>query len=483
VKSKYFLIALLFSLLSIQANNVTSKSFFSTLPVYQSYSPIHRSAINWPQRSKKGKNNLFLNITGFGGASTNKTDLMKYFGINNKETLTITEDNTPSNRSDILAWNFNIATTGANFKSTLKFEPKQKFSGFAISGRLYVKEKLWVEGIMPIVKVENNMNLTETVITPGGATRTTAGTFLFDNTATYVGNMQEAFKQTGMKYGKINRKQNKTGIADIEFKVGYDSILTEKCYWTMYGGLIVPTSNKPNAEYIFEPIYGNGQHAGFMLGNEFGYEVTKNDTYGIWVHGMIHGQYLFSNTQKRSFDLQGKPWGRYLSVYTSSTVLPTNNVTWGINHLTQDVKVSPRSTRALSASFNIKYKEKTYLELGYAYTYRQAEEVALKEKWSKTIGIANSTLVAAETATGRSIGHDINGSTDGAYLPITESDLDLSSAAHPTVFSFTGYASITRKLHYHDFPLVTALGASYEAGADNTTLKRWTVWGKLGGSF
>ena len=56
-------------------------------------------------------------------------------------------------------------------------------------------------------------------------------------------------------------------------------------------------------------------------------------------------RYLFSNHQVRSFDLIGKPWGRYMSTYKTSeeaafaqTTLNENSGTSGINVFTQCVR-------------------------------------------------------------------------------------------------------------------------------------------------
>ena len=236
----------------------------------------------------------------------------------------------------------------------------------------------------------------------------------------------------------------------------------------------------------------------------------------------ITAQYLFSNTQKRSFDLQNKPWSRYIELYENlaqaeeafgfdmNMLQRIYFASPGINTLTRDVKVDPGFN--ISSNFSLIYepyssKNGFNVEAGYNFYARESECLKLKNKCTLNAAIkdhvgrgltnavrdmtgdklinearlCSNILEPLDTLPNNVIETIRTNFNDGKLLT---DNLDLSSAAHPCVLSHTLYGSIGYQWVTACFPLNGSIGGSYEfSGNNNAAMDRWLVWGKLGVSF
>ena len=136
----------------------------------------------------------------------------------------------------------------------------------------------WFEGSLPIERVQNHVILTEIIENDGGGPALNPdGTVQIglDNSPR-VDSMTAAFAQCNWSYGRIpNRKITKWGVADIELKIGYNSIDCEACGMNSYLGIVVPTGTRVRGKVLFEPIVGNNHHLGVMIGNSMSVELWK----------------------------------------------------------------------------------------------------------------------------------------------------------------------------------------------------------------
>ena len=48
--------------------------------------------------------------------------------------------------------------------------------------------------------------------------------------------------------------ESKTGVADIEFKVGYEWIQEEPFHLESYLGILIPTGNKPSGQFFLSQL-------------------------------------------------------------------------------------------------------------------------------------------------------------------------------------------------------------------------------------
>ena len=111
--------------------------------------------------------------------------------------------------------------------------------------------------------------------------------------------------QDPMRYGKISPcPLTKRGVADLHLFVGYDFVSRETSHAGLNLRIVIPTGNRPNGEYLFEPIIGNGRHVelgvGFT-GHTLVWESSGDQELTFWTTLTLH--HLFRARQCRSFDL------------------------------------------------------------------------------------------------------------------------------------------------------------------------------------
>jgi hypothetical protein len=425
-----------------------------------------------------------LRVVAFAGATTNSEDITKYFLPFNQTTLRVreglaatTNPNVNSGAHDIVAQNFNIANKNDSFVSDLAFKPKQTRAGVSFSGHLQWNDKWWIAFSAPIIHVKNTLDMVETVTFDGNTATTALG---FDS-STPSRNMVDAFKAAGMKYGKIDGSQKETRLADITISLGYNFRTEKDYYLQQYFGLSLPTGNKPKAVYLFEPIVGNNKHFTLQMGTLFGMHLGKALHRNWWVKAKAQTTYLAPNTQKRSLDLAGKPWSRYIAIYATEAkrVAETTALieqTWGINHLTQDVRVSPHFSHIFQIALNSVCTRNYIGTFGYRANIRQAETVELKNSWAQGPQVSNLDGGLAEVNPARGINNMYESFADGTetYF-ITEDQLDLAGAAHPFSADHTFYLLLSKPYDREKGRIFVEGGINYTFGSNNATPHRWEL--------
>ena len=356
--------------------------------------------------------------------------------------------------------------------------------------------------------------------------------------ATPPANAEEAFRQSAWKYGKMGCQQSVTRLADIELAFGYQWLCSDCASNNWYVGIIIPTGNKPCAEYVAPAVVGNGQHVGLMCGSSLELMLSENECRSVWYRLDTNSRYLFNNTQKRSFDLKGNEWSRYMMVwenqeaYTAAlavvnTIIPgattagtltgqaDRNYTPGINVFTADMKVTPRFQFRLNQAVYFQ-SEKFKAELGWNIFARSKECVKFACSWDSKPAFADSSFIsgvglnnnrtiyndaqtmsvnqapnlfngngAAENVINLA-GNDINTTaTQGLYenFAITQDQVNLDSAATPAAILNTPYATLGYTWGCGDHKPVVSVGGQYEFSTGNNTLNQWMVWGKFEFAF
>jgi hypothetical protein len=126
-----------------------------------------------------------------------------------------------------------------------------------------------------------------------------------------IGDMQES-----LAYGKIACKsRNKTKFADIQTCLGYNILIDDRYRLGCGLHVSVPTGNKPEVKYIFDPIVGNGHHwelgADFTAGGTLWQSCNEDHQVQLFLSATV--SHLFKSTQKRSFDFKKNGAGsRYI---------------------------------------------------------------------------------------------------------------------------------------------------------------------------
>lgn len=493
MKYRIYALALLLLHASSQAENISGKSVFVDFVNYDLYSTTgYNLIVN--QQHEKGHvlNEPEVLLSLFYGESTNHADLNKYFLFDNKTELVVKE-NIPTTAvaelsQDLFSQDFNLQTFAGNYHSILKFKPKQTSLGFVISARYPFHERYWVSIDLPFLHLNQNLNLEEIRISDES---TAYGTRNFKEsngnatreTLTPQVNMYEAFRQPGLEYGRIDGAQKKDGLADIKIHVGRNAYNREDLFVSQYVGIIIPTGNRRTAKYMWEPIVGNGHHVGVDWGNTTHICMHEASLCNWWITNALTGQYLFENTQKRSLDLFNGPWTRYLAMYKDASARSANTLTFGINSMTQDVKINPGVAFHMATQLSL-VGENWNINFGIINRFRQAEEIELAEQWKLGPMIANIAPVAGAVVPSRKMGRAFNstamiaGGGTPADLFIQESDINLLSAAHTNVFANTLHASVA---YFNDgqYSQNYEIGGSYDVSRQNTGIERWSLFGKV----
>ena len=295
----------------------------------------------------------------------------------------------------------------------------------------------------------------------------------------------------------------KNGVADWRFTFGYNAYMSEKFHVGFGVTGAAPTGNRPNGEFFFEPMIGNGKHwefgAGFS-GRALLWEADGIQEFSLFAD--LNLTHLFKSCQRRSFDFCFNGFGsRFILLkqfdtagnYTG-TILPAINVT----SLCCDVSVAIQFE--LLAMFGYTYKGFEF-DIGYNGWIRSHEKICLKDcipdrtyalkgiqDVASLIGGLNDLTQSTATLHGNPL--DDQGLVVDPDSPIFIStcDLDLESAASPLV--------ITHKLFFHIgygwqessddwFVPFIGLGSSIEFQGindpqsrqpDNLTLNQWALW-------
>lgn len=509
---RYFLFVLFlyFANIFCATSYVSSKSYFSVTPLFRPTMPEMVTVMHDKIEEEYPRNKI--DVIFLGSVSGKECDIAKYFLPNKKTELVAAELGAQSAKdgtADIIANYFNVLTStplttssedtinnlfsSYTFESRLKFKPKQKMFGAAFRYRRHLSEftnkGYWVEFTIPFVYVKNDLGMTEEIIHSGGPNGNNPSV-----PTGFVGTMTAAFKQDTWRYGQINGAQKKKGIADIYARLGYDYVKEPTHHLATFFGIVIPTGDKPNGEFLFEPVVGNGGHLGIFFGASAGFRIWCKSNKSIYWRLDTNGSVLAENTQNRSFDLKNKPWSRYMWVYLNSTTTGTKA---GINKFSEMVKVDPGASRDLNTAFVFDV-DCLKVEFGYHFFAKEPEKVKLGVCWNNGIAIAAITqptsgsnseyIVSGKSRNNASINqyarvpNDMDANGNEIYKDLTDDDFDLESAAHPGTISNALYADFNYNFGSRKNKYVKA-GGAYEFSSNNTSLTRWYAWFRFGVDF
>lgn len=515
---KFFILILVISSSFISAEYITSHSFFSVRPHFLVGSPERISLFRNNLLQERTKHRAAFEAVFYGSRTSTEgsTKLGKYFlppaSIDN--CLNIREYNSakqladPSNSEDfniqknIEARNFNIMTKRESFKSRVCIKPTRSVEGIGFVYKQSLKfnkdntTEWYLELSLPIEHVRNNMNLKERIIDNGGGPNLAE---IGLNGAPHVGSMIKALDQKSWKHGKISKYPlEKYGAADLNIILGYNYHTAPHAQLSSYFGLIVPTGNKPSAKYMFEPVIGNGHHLGVVTANSIGFSLYNRFGWEVKFRSEMVASYLFNNYQNRSFDLIGKPWGRYLATYKNGVQAAQANKTRsissgtsGIDMFTGCFKIYPHFYSVFNTAFLFDrsfYHTDITVELGYNLYVRQAENAELI-KYGKFNSVAIQGINGAGTTSlARNIRQNFPQAFvtfDENYLSLSTPEIDIDSVVHPATISNTFYGVLGYSGEYKYGTLTGGLGGSYEFTQVriNNAINRWMAWFKLISTF
>ncbi len=199
-----------------------------------------------------------------------------------------------------------------------------------------------------------------------------SGNYLF-------GDMQQPWE-----FGRFSPcAQTKVRLADIDLILGWSYYLNPISHFSGYLQVVAPTGNKPNSEFIFEPIIGNGKHweaGGGISGHLVLWSKDCDQSLAMYIEGNV--THMFANTQCRSFDFcSNGPLSRYSLLkefkLQDSGYEYTGNLINAINFTTRSADVSVSVKGDVSAK--LAYRSDCWnVDVGYNFYGKTEECIKLK---------------------------------------------------------------------------------------------------------
>lgn len=488
--------SLLIVALTLSAQNVgayTNKTFMQ--PRNQALVNLPLIKTTWCERIGAKLEDRFggnLEVVGFYGQNTNKSDTGKYFGVTEKNQfnlLTAANANTISasvlDPAYIIHWfnasAYTAAADGAGL--TLKLDPESTHYGVDLAYHQDLSKivnGLYLMVILPIQHVENDPKLSITELRAGAPiSRDNLINYfkgIYEQTNAGASNAQEK-----LQYGKINGKHSATGVADIDVTLGYNFLKKETYHMGINLGISIPTGKEPTGEYMFEPLYGS-KHFGLGGGLHAGARIWGDEEHNFKLAFAANYRYLFQASEKRTLGLKDRNWGQYY-LLNKAALVNTLLLKPAANVLTQNVDVTPGSQ--LDGILGLAYNKGGFtVDLGYNMYFKESESVKIKDAWNETTyGIAarnwdHGTAIGAGDA---GLCDDNKALNAGGY--ITKADLKTSNAATDSQFTHSIYGGLGYAFKNWEYPLMLGLGGKYEFASKNSALEGWQGWIKAGLSF
>ena len=275
----------------------------------------------------------------------------------------------------------------------------------------------------------------------------------------------------GLKFAKMpNCDRTHTGFAELRAELGWNFLQDEDYSLGLGLHVAAPTGNKRKAQYVMQPVVGNGNHwelGGTIHGNYvFWRSEDEEKHFGFYADAVI--THLFKANEQRTFDLKNKDNSRYMlaskftntvtnklagrtTAGTSATGLTAaasqfaNEYAPVANLTTTDVKVSVGVQADVTAMFNFTSRGFSW-DLGYNFWGRSCENIscpdacdpcntdsifltANKDTWAlkgdaRMFGFAGVTsapitLDDAQALSATQSGADIHKGTNAAFVDAT----------------------------------------------------------------
>lgn len=234
------------------------------------------------------------------------------------------------------------------------------------------------------------------------------------------GNYEFGDMKTPWDYGKWKfNGQSKTRLANIDLFIGDDIIREKKFHVGLFLKTSAPTGNRPDPEFIFNPVVGNGHHWEFGggLDSHWTFYNYDDECFQLYLTGSI--THLFKDTQWRTFDFKtaevssGQCLSGALSRYILLEELNSNNEYNGniinaVNYTTREIKSSFGIQG--DATFRLQWRNNNWaVGLGYNVFGRSAES------------LSGSSFAPADSVKGKNYGiKGTNGTCARVYSTIEE---------------------------------------------------------------
>ena len=422
-----------------------------------------------------GKHKLFggcMQVTPFYRVSTNGTEIGKYFGWSNNNTISIDPALTGKHFSSFELIHNPNDLSSLYLRGTIELSPKQKIYGIHINYLQEIFKNFYFNAIIPVVHVSNSMKPKVNDILKATIDGNRKGILHYFSGE--ISQEDNPSKQEALHYAKISGYRSKTGIADLELLLSYKFTRDENYYLRPMVSVVLPTGNRTNGEYLFEPVLGNGKQWGVGCGIDAMFTLYDKNYTKIDLTCAYNIKHFVSNTQKRTIGFRSDglnkvyAWSQYrmLGEDGIAGVFPAANV------LTRDVKVRQGILFDCDINFNV-YHNNWLFNLGYNYFSRSDESVSVKswddDKYARAAWDYKTTSPFL-----------ISNCQEGA---IQKSMLNVAAAATPASITHKIYGILSYTFASARTPFFIGIGASGEFAQENSALQGYELYARLGFSF
>jgi hypothetical protein len=436
--------------------------------------------------SKKGDVLGGIQVIPFYQKSISLAKTARYFLINGKNCLLVSGD---ANTSELKTRDIRAEWIGlpSNFHGQLSMAPKQRQFGASLEYHQDLKrfvdwsflQSSWVSMSIPVLAVENNLRFRQfDVVNPG---------------TEFPRNLLEAFSNPEWQYDKFGRSKTKVGAGEIRLNFGTTFLNSDYFQIISYSSLVLPTGNKPDAEFLFSPVVGHGGFPGFGGGAQFQILLNRDPETLAWTFfASLDAIYLLSRKMHRTFDLCEKPWSRFMLYNTKNG---TQSFVPGVNVLTHEVSVKPYAVVDFSMGWRI-ITNGWEFELGYDAWGHGDEQIHFKDPFESPTGVCFSEFGIAgstpnTTASQSTIAQQAP--DDVTFIPLVEEPLDLAAGFSTIIDVKSGMATSaqTNAVHFaagkiyfgEKVDAFLGFGIFGEFIRKNASLQNLGAWCKFGATF
>ena len=368
------------------------------------------------------------------------------------------------------------------FSATFGLSPERRVFGY--HGNWYFNLDswwcgAWLDVSSAIINATNSLNCCET--------DTNAVVPTCPNSA-----VSDALNGSQLRYDKYycglcNNEKRRTGIDDIQIRLGYNYTWCDDNVVGLYLIGTVPAGRKPTNEFIFEPLVGTEHWSvGFGLNGHYNFWCNDCGDSSFTLMSDFNYRYVLKHDECRTFDLcPNGAFSRFLLVAPATN---HNLALPGVNFFTQKVPVTPRSTIQWWLALNFQYCAWDF-EFGYNLFWRQKEQIKCVQNFCTSIGIFDFNRTEGRTSLSNATIATAPGeiASDPVFVPLTKANLNISSAEAGRALTNKFYGAFSWNGDVCGcVDWMAGFGASYEFVSGSSrcnALPFWGVFGKGGVSF
>lgn len=464
----------------IVAGMETEKTFLLPQPLrLPTTLTTYRHLFDLRVRNRKAENGHFQ-VSYVYARTTNGAGIGRYFGRNGRNKISIGSAPTDFQVANFI---FTDNPSALKLKGTITLLPVRRVKGICVNyiQRLStISKDLFLQISVPSLQATHSLRARvcdeQTDMVEGRKVS------VLDYFVGQLEQKEDPFKQAPLRFAKMSccTLHSKSEIADIEALLSYQFNECESYYVRPFVGLVIPTSSRPEACCLFEPLLGNCGRWGVVGGVELMGIVYGAGETSVDLIGSCAIKQFFTNRQRRTLGFRSddwssvKAWSHYelLGEAGKKGVFPAANV------LTRDVRVSKGLIFDCTLNCHIRHR-RCVTNLGYNFFARTPESLRVVCWPENRYALASSQYNTSKPFV---IVDDPNPLVDDNLEgPITQAMLNEAAPATPAGHSHKVYGMISYMRN--SIPLSIGIGGSYEFASENSVLQGYELYGKIGFSF